>query len=141
MLRKFIVDNSNLFDELVFDEAYIPKFRELFFEGQAELISTLSGYTKDVPATSGYFETQDFSKDRDFRFELAMDNDFNSHLTKAVDIKIKEFLVAYILYRWLETKTPEYAAIYFERLTKVKDEIRRMLEIKTKPMQRWHGYW
>jgi hypothetical protein len=140
-VRRFDKNGANLFDELVFDEAYIPKFRELFFEGQAEIISALSAYMKDVPVTPGYFETQDFSKDRDFRFELAMDDDFNPHLSKAVDIKIKEFLVAYILYRWLETKTPEYAAIYFERLTKVKDEIRRMLEIKTKPMQRWHGYW
>jgi hypothetical protein len=140
-VRRFDKDGSNLFDELVFDEAYIPTFRELFFDGQAEIIAALSAYTKDVPVDPEYFEAQDFSKDRDFRFELAMDDNFNPHLAKAVDIKIKEFLVAYILYRWLETKTPEYASIYLDRLTKVKEEIKKMLEIKTKPLRRWHGYW
>jgi hypothetical protein len=140
-VRRFDKDGNNLFEELVFDEAYIPKFRELFFDGQAEIIASLSAYMKDVPVNPVYLETQDFSKDRDFRFELVMDDDFNFHLVKAVDIKIKEFLVAYILYRWLETKTPEYAAIYLERLTKVKEEIKKMLEIKTKPLKRWHGYW
>jgi hypothetical protein len=140
-VRRFDKEGESLFDELVFDEAYIPKFRELFLEGQAELISAMSGYMKDVPVNHEYFETQDFSKDRDFRFELAMDDDFNFHLAKAIDIKLKEFLVTYILYRWFETKTPEYASIYRERLVKVKEEIKEMLKIKTKPRERYHGYW
>jgi hypothetical protein len=140
-VRQYGKQGESLFDVLVFDEAYVPKFRELFFDGQAEIISALSGYMKDVPQGSAFFETQDFSKDRDFRFELSMSDDFNLHLAKAVDIKIKEFLVSYILYRWLETKMPEYAAIYLERLTKVKGEIKKMLEAKTRPLRRWHGYW
>lgn len=140
-VRRFDKEGNSLFDELVFDEAYVPKFRELFFDGQSEIVSVLSVYMKNVPVSPEYFETQDFSKDKDFCFELAVSDDFNFHLAKPVDIKIREFLVAYILYRWLETKTPECAAIYFERLAKVKEEIKKMLATKTNPLRRWHGYW
>jgi hypothetical protein len=64
-----------------------------------------------------------------------------SHLNKAVDIKIKQFLISYILYRWLETKLPEEAIIYQQRATSVLSEIKSLLEKRTKPIRRSHGYW
>ena len=124
-------DGNPLFENLVFDEAYLTKFRELFFDAQAEITPALSAYMKDIPVDPMYFETQDFSKDRDYIFHLLMPSDFNRHMTKPIDIKIKQFIIAYILYRWLETKVPTDASIYMERAAITKDEAKELLERRT----------
>lgn len=127
-IRKSDKEGNSLFEQLVFDEAYLPKFRELFFDAQAEVTPALSAYMKEIPADPMCFETQDFSKDRDYIFHLLMPEDFNRHMVKPIDIKIKQFITAYIMYRWLETKVPELAATFFERAMKVKDEAKELLE-------------
>ena len=139
--RKFDQKGDSLFEQVVFDEEYLGLFRQLFFEAQAEVTVTLSAYMKDVPVEADYFETQDFSKDRDYVFYLAMPEDWNYHLYKPVDVKVKEFLVAYIMYRWLETKLPEEAQVYFMRATSVLADAKNMLEKRTKPIRFRHGFW
>lgn len=126
--NKVDAEGNNLFEQLVFDEAYFPKFRELFFDAQAEITPALSAYMKDVPVEPAYHESQDFSKDRDYIFHLLMPEDFDRHMTHSIDIKIKQFIIAYIMYRWLEIKLPSDAAIFAERAVKVKDEAKELLE-------------
>ncbi len=138
--RRFDRESNSLFEQVVFDEEYLIKFRELFFDAQAEVVPALSAYMKEVPAGGGYFETQDFSKDRDFCFVLLMPDDWNFHLVKPVDIKIKQFLIAYVMYRWLETKLPEEAAVYQQRASSVLSEAKALLEKRTRPIRRAHGY-
>ncbi|GHV51409.1 hypothetical protein FACS1894181_13200 [Bacteroidia bacterium] len=134
-------DRNSYFDLLAFDEGYLSKFRELFFDAQADVTQAISAHMKEVPLQPGYLELHDFSQDRDYIVKLAMPDDFNPHLAKPVDIKIRQFIIAYIMYRWLETKLPEEAAIYIERAAKVKDDIKKMLDTHAKPVRRWHGYW
>jgi len=140
-IRKSDKDGNPMFEQIVFDEAYLPKFRELFFDAQAEVTPAVSRYMRDIPAEPEYFETQDFSKDRDYTFSLLMPDDFNMHMAKPIDIKIKQFLVAYIMYRWLETKLPEESAIYMERANTVLSEAKGLLERRTKPIRRKHRLW
>ncbi len=52
-------------------------------------------------------------------------------MIKPIDIKIKQFIIAYIMYRWFETKVPELAATYFERAMEVKGEAKELLERRT----------
>ncbi|MDR0823887.1 MAG: hypothetical protein LBN74_02260 [Prevotella sp.] len=140
-IRKSDKDANPLFEQLVFDEAYLPKFRELFFDAQAEVTSAVSRYMRDIPAEPEYFETQDFSKDRDYTFSLLMPDDFDMHMAKPCDIKIKQFLIAYIMYRWLETKLPEESAIYMERAGSVLSEAKNLLERRLNPIRRKHRLW
>jgi hypothetical protein len=139
--RRFDPEAGSLFEQLVFDEEYLTLFRQLFFEAQAEVTAALSACMKEIPVEAGYFETQDFSKDRDFIFYLAMPDDWNFHLAKPVEIKVNEFLTAYTLYRWLETKLPQEAVAYFGRATAVLEEAKNLLEKRTKPVRHSHGYW
>ena len=139
--RKYDQNDNTLFEELVFDEEYLTKFRELFFDAQAEVTPAVSAYMKELPLNPGYFETQDFSEDRDYVISLVMPDDFNAHMAKPIDIKIKQFLIAYIMYRWLETKLPEEAATYLQRATRVLSEAKALLEKRTKPERRAHRLW
>ena len=139
--RKFDANGESLFEQLVFDEEYPVLFRQLFFEAQAEVTVALSGYMKDVPVEPDYFETQDFTKDTDYIVCLSVPKDWNFHLAKPVDIKVKEFIVAYILYRWLETKLPEEASVYLRRAQSVLEDAKGMLEKRTKPVRTAHRYW
>jgi len=140
-VRRFDKDGDSLFEQLVFDEAYLILFRQLFFEAQAEVTIAFSGYMKDVPTEGDYFETQNFFEDRDYVFYLAMPSDWNYHLFKPVDIKVKEFLTAYIMYRWLETKLPQESLVYYQRARAVLDEAKVLLDKRTKPMRHSQGYW
>ena len=139
--RKLDPEGESLFEQIVFDEEYPGLFRELFFDAQAEVTPALSAYMKDVPVEADYFETQDFSKDRDYVFYLAMPDDWNFHLVKPVETKVREFLTAYIMYRWLETKMPQEAATYLQRATSVLDDAKILLEKRTRPIRHSHGYW
>ena len=139
--RRFDDTGEGLFEQLVFDEEYLVKFRELFLDAQSEVTPALSAYLKEVPVEPEYFEMQDFSPDLDYTFTLLMPDDWNFHLFKPVDIKIKQYLVAYIMYRWLETKLPEEAVVYLERATRLLEEIRSLLEKRTRVRRRWHGLW
>ena len=139
--RRFDKNDNNLFEDLVFDEEYLILFRQLFFEAQAEVTHAVSPYMRDVPVDAENFETQDFYKDRDYIFYLVMPEDWNFHLSKPVDIKIKEYIVAYIMYRWLETKLPPEAAVYLQRANDALDKVKKMLERRTKAIRFPHGYW
>jgi hypothetical protein len=139
--RRFDKDGNTLFEQLVFDEEYLVKFRELFFDAQAEITSLLARFTKDVPATQGYFETQNFLQDRNFELVLNMDDQWNRHLQKPLDIKIKQFLVSYIVYRWLETKSPQDAGLFLQRAESLKDDIRNNANFISDIYRRKTGYW
>ena len=140
-VRRTDKDGNSLFGQMVFDEAYLPKFRELFFDAQAEVTPALSAYMKDIPAEPEYFETQDFSKNRDYSFSLIMPDDFNFHVVRPLDIKIKQFLIAYIMYRWLETKLTGDAAVFQQRADKVLSEAKALLNARVGSIKRWTGYW
>ena len=139
--RRFSQEGESLFEQIVFDEEYLILFRELFFDAQAEVTPALSAYMKDVPVEPDFFETQNFSKDRNCIFYLLMPDDWNFHLYKPVDIKIKQFIVAYIMYRWLETKLSQEAATYLERANSILGDVKSLLNKRIIPMRRAHGYY
>lgn len=115
--RKISGDGQSLFEQFVFDEEYFRKFRELFFDAQAKVMDRYGAYMQYSPETDEqyFFEESDFSIDRDFSFSLLMPDDYNQFYNKQVSIKTREFLVSYIMYRWLETKDAQDAALYKAR--------------------------
>ena len=132
-VRKQTEEGDNLFEELVFDEEYYRKFRELFFEAQAEVIDRYSPYMEHA-VEGGYFDEEYLfqegktNMEEDFTFTLHMPPDYNQFYNKMVTIKTREFIVAYIMYRWLESKSPEEAAIYKNRADLTLIDARAYLE-------------
>ena len=139
-VRRKDENGDSLFENLVFDEAYLILFRQLFFDAQAEVTPALSAYMKEVPVKPEFFETQDFSSNRDYTFYLLMPDDWNFHLSRPLNIKVKQFIVAYIMYRWLETKLPQESAVYLERANSVLGDAKSLLNKMTQPFRRSHGY-
>jgi hypothetical protein len=133
-------EDRPLFDLLVFDEAYMTKFRELFFDAQAEIGLLLSAYMEGAPSHAQYLEEEDFDRTVNFRLTLGMEEGWNVCLSKPLDSKIREFMEAYIMYRWLETKQPEDAAVYLARVERLKKSIRGLTDVNRSARLR-HGFW
>lgn len=139
--RKENKDGDSLFEQLVFDEEYLTKFRELFFDAQSEIALLLSAYMRDVPASGECVDLQDFSDSKDYIVLLAMPCSWNYHLTNPLKVKIKQCLVAYIMYRWLETKIPDEAAVFKTRFDFEANEVKKIINVRVRPVRRDHGYY
>lgn len=139
-VRTFDKEGNTLFEELVFDEAYPEKFRELFLDAQAEILPILSEYMKDRPERPDFFELRDLTDDRDFEVVLLLPDDFITAMYKAVDIKINQALISYIVYRWLETKLSAEAAVFKERFEELLSGIKSLLSKRSKPTRINHKW-
>lgn len=126
--RKMSAEGENLFEHFVFDEEYYRKFRELFFDAQAMVMDRYSPYMQYESDESYLFEEANYTIDRDFAFTLLMPCDYNKFYNKQVSIKTREFIVAYIMYRWLETKMLDDAAVYKGRSEMTLIDARAYLE-------------
>lgn len=118
------------YEELVMDEGYDVLFKRLFEQAHAEVIATIPSqyiahtHTDLTPVVR---EFADFSKDRDFVLWVDMPEEFPMQYRKSIDIKVEQFMIDYICWRWFETKLPQEAISYYGRLESTKEEIQRML--------------
>lgn len=130
-VRKSDNEGNPLYESLVLDEAYLPKFRELFFNAQAQVTLCLAAYMRSVPTEPIYIERQDFSKDRDFVIHLSLSDDFNLHMVKPIEDYIFNFLKDWIMYQWLETKSTNDAVLFLNKTEKYKTDLMISLSQKS----------
>lgn len=126
-------------DYLVMDEEYEEMFRRLFFQARAEVILHIaSHYLVDTPTDLEpvYREYPDFKQDRDFCLWIKVHSDFPMQYKKSIDIKIEQFIIDYICWRWFETKAPKESLTYKVRMEDTIEEIKRLLARKMKPIRR-----
>ena len=134
---------EDMLNELVMDEDYEVMFKRLFNAAHAEIMLNIpKSYLVDTPTDISpmYAEFPDFSQDRDFILYLNMQDDFPKQYTKSIDAKIEEFIIDYICYRWLETKSPNDAKTYFSRLPKTTSDISRLIVRKDRPLRRYPSF-
>ena len=117
-------DEKLPFDKLVFDEEYNILFTTLFRDAQVNVISACTSY---LDGTYEYFDNSEFDESN---FNLELTGDFLPQVVKSIEIKMREYLVAYIMYRWLETKMQE-AQIYYQRAETHLQDMKRFLEMRT----------
>ena len=127
--------------DLVMDEEFANgiMFKRLMQDAHAEVVQNLSvNFLADTPTDMQTVLTQfpDFTQDRDFFLFLNMHDDWPTQYRKTTDIKLQQYLIDYISYRWLETKSPNDAATYYARLHKTIDDIQSLLCRKTIPLRR-----
>jgi hypothetical protein len=133
-------EGNVLFEEFVFDEGYETKFRSYFYSAQGELTEYLSAYLKFMPTASELIETDKAGRE-DWVMQLLMPCAFNEALAGPVGFKIEDFVENYIMYRWLETKSPEAATVYMATSNKLKSEINANLNKRSCSVERPNGYW
>jgi hypothetical protein len=137
--RKSDAQGNDLLDILVFDEEYLVLFRSLFFSTRSKLTSACSAYLK-LPDDPAYFDSQDFSTEKDYVIQLFMPSTFLMPIRESIAIEMKDYIIAYIMYRWLETKLPNEAGIYKVRSNEHLDELKKYLGMRTKPTIRRGQY-
>ncbi len=137
-IRQRDKEGGSMFESLVFDEAYLVKFRELFFNAQAQIIPVIAAYKKGG-AESEYFERRAFTKNRDFICHLLMPDDFNERMSRPLEDAIFNFLKDWIMYKWLETKLPETAAVFAANCEGYKGDVRRALNSRSGAVRRQHS--
>lgn len=134
---------EEMLNELVMDEDHEVLFKRLFLQAHAEVISKISvNYLMDTPTDlqSVYTNFSDFREDRDFVLFLNMHWDFPLQYKKSIEVKLEQYLIDYICYRWLETKSPDDAVTYKARLEPTLTEIRVLLVRKTQPLKRMPSF-
>jgi len=119
-----------MFDQIVYDEEYEIQFKRLFLDAQVPLIEACLAYLKTIPAGAEYIDNQDFDVDQDFIIQLGMPDDFLPNSRKIIDIRMRRFLIAHILYSWLKDKLPQAAAIYKNELDPLLDGIKSSLNTR-----------
>ncbi len=141
--RRFETDKNgnkkSLFEMLVMDEEYDILFKRLFNQAHADVILAIpNAYLRETPTDMQelYSEFPDFSVDRDFSLWLNMSDSFTLQNKKSIDIKIEEYLIADIVYRWLETKSPNDAKAYLVRREKCAEDIRKLLSKRNRSIRR-----
>ena len=130
-------------DQLVMDEEYDTLFRRLFQDAHAEIITHISSnYLADTPTDIEPLlsEFPDFSEERDFALWLTMHDDFPLQYVKSIGIKLKQFVIDYICWRWLETKAPNEAVSYYNRTQYVMKDVKELLIRKINPIRRYPSF-
>ena len=126
-------DGNILFDELVFDEEYKSKLRELMLDAEAKIIDRFSAYMKYERLDTASFHEEIGEDDYDkIEFTLLMPCAFNAQYGRLVSIKTREFIVAYISYRWLEVKMREDAVTFKFRADEALMDARAYLEKRSR---------
>lgn len=138
--ERFDAQSGELFNDLlVMDKEYDVLFRRLFLEAQAEIsLRISSNYFKDLPTD---FKPENnghpsFKYGDDFLLLLQMHDDFAIEYKKSIDVKIQQFIIDYICWRWFETKSPRDAQFYFERWNKTISDIKSLLMRRLRGMRR-----
>lgn len=132
-------NSVEMLDELVMDEEYDVLFKRYFLAAHAKVIENIPvAYLKNMPTdlTPVFREFPDFRQDRDSAIWLDMPCTWPLQVKKSVDIKIQEYFVDYICWRWFETKSPQDAATFSLRLDETMQEIKLLLSKRTRPLRR-----
>lgn len=124
---------EDLFDQLKFDEEYLILFRQYFFDASSKVISAVSAYLLD-DFIQAFFASQNSNRNRDLMLKLAHPDTFKSQMSTPIANEMKEFIVSYIMYRWLETKAPQDAVTYLGRANVHLADMKRFLEMRIRPI-------
>jgi hypothetical protein len=132
---------DGLNESLLYDEEYQILFRDHFLQARAKIIEATLAYSKNIEMTVEYFEINNMDSEKDFLLYLSMPDTFIKQMVEPITVRIKEYIISNIMYRWLETKLPQEAAVYFNRANDALKDVKRMLEMRTVNTRRTGRYY
>ena len=123
-------EGQSLLDDAVMDEEQAILFRRLFLETRAETLLFLSPWM--INAREGDFDANNFDDERDFSVVL---DTTGRDMAMIVDAKVREFIVAYIAYRWMETRLPGSASVVLARAATARETAVRAMSKWRRPVK------
>lgn len=140
-VRRFSEDGVVLLDDIVYDEAYEIQFRDHFLAARGNVVEATLAYGKSIDEGHDFFEIDDMYDKNDFNLFLDLPANFAYGMAGPLTSRIKDYLVAYILYRWLETKLPQEAQVHLERSIAYLQDVKRYCEMRTERKRRVGRYY
>lgn len=128
-------NGDSLFEDIVYDEAYMINFKRVFLQARANIIEACMAYIKSIPSSAEYVDNQNFDTNKDFVVQLDMPETFAVQASQIIDSNIRTYLVAYILYIWLKDKLPNVAGIYYSELDELLKSVKSAMNMRTKPIR------
>ena len=132
----YIAERSESFENIVYDEEYFQQFRDHFLEARANIIEATLAYSKNVEMDDTYFDITNFDDEKDFAITLEFPDDHIKQTHQPMLVKMREYLISYIVYRWLENKIPEIAAVYLNKAEGALSGIKSLCEKRISPLRR-----
>ena len=137
----YIAERSENFEVIVYDEEYEEQFRDHFLDARANIIEATLAYQKNIPDDDTFFDSTDFTDEDDFTLTLSLPDTIIKQVFKPMTVKMREYLVSYIVYRWLETKIPDMARLYLSRSEEYLSSVKRYCEMRSTPVTRRGMYY
>lgn len=125
-----------IFDILIMDTDQNLLFRTYFREAAAIAHDKCSAYTKHSPACIGEDDADVTHLDEDFYIILAMPDTFSIPTSSLIDRAIYNHLIAWTIFRWLETKLPNEAQLFRLRSEQSLSDLSTRMERRTTLLQR-----
>lgn len=125
-----------LYDQLVMDADSALLFRSCFREAATKAQDKCAAYTKNSPASNGEDDANVMQADEDFYAILALPETFPLSVSCLIDQAVYNHLIAWVLFRWYETKLPAEAQIFRLRSEQNLSDLTSRLERRTAPVQR-----
>ena len=125
---QFADGSANLYEVLhILDEHYQDLYERYLQEATAEIVlliptRNLAKYPDTIPEETVIISVT---------FE-----DYPGHLLTALRIKIKQYIIEYILWQWFRTKLSSIANVFYEALEGTKEEIKKLLSRRIRPFRR-----
>ena len=127
----------SLFETLVFHEGYDTLFRSYFNSATASIADCFATYTKYLPASADEDDMSDRELYEDYIVQLPMPPNWNHSYAKGLETDTSDYLMNYILARWLESKLPPVSQLYEAKMreagAKIKNKLNRRIVLTTRP--------
>lgn len=127
---------GHLMDSIILDQDQLLIFRTFFKEAIETVNDKCSPYIRQNTIQRGEEYENTTKLDEDFYTILNMPDTFAQQATSGIDRAIYNYLVSWVIYRWLEAKLPNEAQTFKQRADKNLENLSMRLERRIKPLRR-----
>ena len=127
---------QQIYDNIIMDTDQLLNFRTYFKEAVATVQDKCSPYTRHNRPSQGEDDQDTTRLDEDLYIILHMPDQFPDITAAAVDKAIYNYLIAWVIFRWLEVKLPQEAQPFRIRAEQNLSGLSSRLERRTTPFRR-----
>lgn len=125
---------NNLFEQLfIFDDHQQTLFDRYFIEAKAQMMMLIPpAYMIEVEPPTDYE-----AGDEIIGLEII---NYPNNFVDSLKVKMQQYIIDYIIWRWLETKLPQLSRTFYDRLQTSQRDISSLLTKRTREMRRYPSF-
>lgn len=134
--RRTDQQGHTLYPLLVMDDDHYLIFRDYFREASAQIKEKCTAYIKNNPVILGEDTNDITGMDENLFLTLHLPQTFSTIMAQNIHNAIYNFLIAWVIYRWLEYKLPQEAILFRQKADTHLSNLNTLLEIRIRPVRR-----